>query len=68
MNLREIEPPLGKFVIENASGIQLADGTYYYYTEVLKVLSLYKKKIQDQMNNKYALVIKDGKPYIGNII
>jgi len=41
--LQEIPEPVGKFVIENATGVLGNDGMYYHYAEVIKLLKLYKK-------------------------
>ena len=45
--LLEIPDPIGKFIIDNANGIMGADGMYYHYTEVIKLL-----KLQDKQNEK----------------
>lgn len=37
----ELRPPLGKFIIDNAEGVQAEDGVYYHYSEVLKLLRFY---------------------------
>jgi hypothetical protein len=42
--LVEIPEPIGTFIIDNADGIMGADGMYYHYTEVIKLLKLRDKK------------------------
>ena len=42
--LEEIKKPTGDFIIENAKGIQLEDGMYYHYSEVIKILKKYKNE------------------------
>jgi len=42
--IEDIPVPIGKFIIDNAKGIQLADGAYYHYSEVIRLLKLYKRK------------------------
>lgn len=37
----DLKPPLGKFIIDNAEGVQGEDGVYYHYEEVIKLLKLY---------------------------
>jgi len=40
--LVEIEPPIGKFIVDNCDdGILLNDGMYYHYSTVCKLLRLY---------------------------
>ncbi len=39
----EVPKPVGSFIIENAEGIQMADGAYYHYAVVCRLLKLYKK-------------------------
>jgi len=41
MEEQEIPKPVGDFIINNAEGIELPDGVYYHYTEVIKLLKLY---------------------------
>jgi predicted metalloendopeptidase len=50
----EITEPTGKFIIENATGIQLPDGAYYHYSEVCKLLKLYALK-----DSKKVLEVKN---------
>ena len=54
MKDKEIPRPIGDFIIDNARGIQLEDGMYYHYTEVIKLLRKYgeikqieKEKLED---------------------
>lgn len=45
-NQDEIEipkPVVSDFIIENATGVMGNDGMYYHFTEVIKLLKLYKK-------------------------
>ncbi len=41
--LEEVQKPIGNFIINNAKGTPLADGQYYHYGEVIKLLRLYEK-------------------------
>jgi hypothetical protein len=45
--LVEIPEPIGTFIIDNANGVMGADGMYYHYTEVIKLL-----KLRDKQNEK----------------
>jgi len=36
--MNNIEEPIGKFVIENAKGVQTENGVYYHYSEVCRLL------------------------------
>lgn len=47
--LLEIPEPIGKFIIDNAKGVAGGDGVYYHYAEVCKLLKLYAKKIQIEL-------------------
>ena len=54
MKEEEIPRPIGDFILENATGIELGAGTYYHYTEVIKLLRKYgeikqieKEKLED---------------------
>jgi hypothetical protein len=40
----EIPAPIGDFIIENATGTMGNDGVYYHYSDVCKLLKLYKDK------------------------
>lgn len=40
----EIPKPIGSFIIQNAKGVSLSDGQYYHYSEVCKLLKLYKNQ------------------------
>jgi hypothetical protein len=42
--LEEMPEPIGNFIIDNAKGVMGADGMYYHYTEVIKLLKLRDKK------------------------
>lgn len=37
------KPVVSDFIIENATGVMGNDGMYYHFTEVIKLLKLYKK-------------------------
>jgi hypothetical protein len=39
----EIKPIYSDFIIENGNGIMGADGMYYHFSEVIKMLKLFKK-------------------------
>ena len=43
----EIPEPIGNFIIDNAKGVMGADGMYYHYTEVIKLI-----KLRDKQNEK----------------
>jgi hypothetical protein len=43
--MKEIEKPVGDFIMDNATGVQGSDGVYYHYSEVCKLLKLMKKNI-----------------------
>jgi hypothetical protein len=47
MESKKIEKPIGDFVLDNAKGVEGNDGTYYHYSEVCKLLKLYKKTKDD---------------------
>lgn len=40
----EIEKPIGDLIIQNCTGVNGADGVYYHYTEIVKLLKLLKVK------------------------
>ena len=44
--LNEIEDPIGKFIIDNGKGNQTENGVYYHYTDVCRLLKLYKEHLQ----------------------
>jgi hypothetical protein len=46
--MKEIERPIGDFIMDNAKGVQGQDGVYYHYSEVCKLLKLMKKKLEDK--------------------
>lgn len=52
MEEQEIKSPIGDFIIENATGVMGADGAYYHYAEVCKLLRLYEKKIKEEIKNQ----------------
>ena len=61
-----IEPPVGDFIVENANAIQLADGYYYHYSEVCKLLKLQAKRMfskEDIINALHSVELKDNKNY-----
>lgn len=39
----EIPAPIGDFIIENSNGVMGNDGMYYHYSDVCKLLKLYKQ-------------------------
>jgi hypothetical protein len=41
--MKEIEKPVGDFIMDNATGVQGGDGVYYHYSEVCKLLKLMKR-------------------------
>lgn len=68
--MEELPKPIGSFIIDNASGLQLADGGYYHYTEVVKLLRLYEnprekenktEKILRDLKNKYKAWLSEEK-------
>jgi hypothetical protein len=44
--INELPEPIGKFIIENAEGVPSNKGTVYHYSEVRKLLNLYKKQLE----------------------
>lgn len=43
--LKEIPAPVvSDFILDNATGVMGNDGVYYHFTEVVKLLKLYKKQ------------------------
>ena len=42
--LKKVEKPVGDFILKNGKGVQGSDGTYYHYSEVCKLLKLYKNE------------------------
>ena len=45
LELEEIVAPIvSDFIMDNATGIMGNDGLYYHFTEVIKLLKLYKNK------------------------
>tara|TARA_R110000772_G_scaffold20466_5_gene56967 strand:+ start:119298 stop:119591 length:294 start_codon:yes stop_codon:yes gene_type:complete len=40
--LEEMPEPIGKFIMDNAQGKQMADGMYYHYADVCNLLRMYK--------------------------
>lgn len=44
--LVEVKSPIGKFILDNAKGVQLPDGQYFHYSEVCKLLKKYKKSLK----------------------
>ena len=47
IELSDLPRPLGDFILAHAEGKQFADGTYYHYTEVHKLLRQYAKLNKD---------------------
>lgn len=43
IELEEMPKPIGQFIIDNGNGKQMPDGTYYHYTEVIKLLKMFSK-------------------------
>lgn len=39
--LKEIEPPIGDFILKNATGIMGNNGVYYHYADVCNLLKSY---------------------------
>ena len=44
-DLVDIEPPIGYFIINNITGVMGNDGMYYHYSDVCKLLLLYKEEL-----------------------
>ena len=62
--LYPIPEPVGNFIVANAKGTPMADGTYYHYAEVCQLLKLYLKK-QDSIYLIYANSTDyDTEPYV----
>jgi hypothetical protein len=63
---KPIEPPIGDFIVENANATELADGYYYHYSEVCKLLKLQAKRMfskEDIINALHSVELKDNKNY-----
>jgi len=43
--MNKIEEPIGKFIIENAEGVQTGNGVYYHYSDVCRLLKAQKKQL-----------------------
>ncbi len=41
-DLVDVDPPIGDFILKNATGELRADGTYYHYSEVCMLLNHYR--------------------------
>ena len=51
--LEEIpKPEVQDFIIENGNGVMGNDGMYYHFTEVIKLMKLYEKKIRKELENE----------------
>jgi len=48
--LEEIKLPIGDFIIKNATPTQGADGVYYHYSEVCKLLKLQAERMYSEEN------------------
>ena len=46
--LEEVKVPIGEFIINNAVSIQGADGAYYHYSEVCKLLKLQSQRMYSE--------------------
>jgi hypothetical protein len=49
--MKEIEKPVGDFIMDNATGVQGSD-VYYHYSEVCKLLKLMKKEHKNNLKVK----------------
>ena len=47
--MQEMPIPTGRFVIDNAKGIHLADGQYYHYVEVIELLKSYAAPLRAEI-------------------
>lgn len=54
-NLKEIPKPIGEFIMDNKKGIQLNNGTYYHYTDVIDLIRTREKQADKKMVDKNAL-------------
>lgn len=45
-DLVEFPEPIGKFIIDNADGIQADDGMYYHYSVVCSLLRKYESQLE----------------------
>jgi hypothetical protein len=50
LELKELPAPIGDFIIEHATGVMGADGMYYHFAEVCKLLRLYAQKLKAEGN------------------
>lgn len=41
--------PIGKFILDNAEGVELSDGTYYHYAHVCILLNKHGKNLETQL-------------------
>jgi len=48
LEIQGLPEPIGKFVLDNAQGVQVADGMYYHYSEVCSLLRKYKKHLEEK--------------------
>ena len=57
--LEEVKVPIGEFIINNAVSIQGADGAYYHYSEVCKLLKLQSQRMCSEEDMiKFALFLE----------
>lgn len=55
--LEEISKPIiSDFIIDNAIPVMGNDGAYYHFTEVIKLLKLYEKKVKEEIKNEYGII------------
>lgn len=54
-NLKEIPKPIGKFISENKKGVQLNDGTYYHYADVVDLIKTRESQSDKKLVDKIAL-------------
>lgn len=43
---REVETPVGDFILKNAKGVTTKNGTYYHYSEVCELLNSFRRKLK----------------------
>jgi hypothetical protein len=62
--LEEIILPIGDFIIENTTPIQGADGAYYHYSEVCKLLKLQAERMYSEEEVRKLLETQRGNCYV----
>jgi hypothetical protein len=48
--MKEIEKPVGDFIMDNATGVQGGDGVYYHYSEFVNLKLMKKEQSKSKIN------------------